>query len=499
MNNRPRVLVAALFHETHTFLDGVTTWSDFHVLTGQQMLDVAGDSSPLGGTLEAARQLNWDVCPAVSASASPSAIVSDQVYELYRQRLLLALEMHRQQGPLDAIFLVLHGAMTCQSIDDVEGALLETLAQQFDKDRPPVFGVYDLHANFTQRMATQADCLVAYRQNPHADARESAVRAVHLLDRCLKTGLRPHMLMAQPGIVWPPTGTGTATDPMKSLLETARQLQQEHPDFQEISINAGFSFADTPETGVSFVVSTTGDDATAQSALDRLTRQAIQLAPAGNVAERPVNDVLAEISHKTTGLTVVVEPSDNIGGGAPGDCTGLLRAFIRNGFTNTAVCLNDPQAVAKLQVHAPGDQVTLSLGGKGSRLDPGPLELNVQLVSLNNGLFELVDKQSHLASMVGDYFDMGNCAVVRYEGITILLTSNKTPPMDLGQWRHVGQDPSKFSFVGVKAAVAHRKAWDTISTRNVWVSTPGPCSSDLSQLPYQKLRRPVYPLDPLDR
>ena len=495
MNGRPRIFVAALFHETHTFLDGVTSWNDFHVLMGQQMLEVTGDSSPLGGALEEIDRLGWCVCPALAASASPGAIVSDDVYERYMQRLLLALEMHRQQGPLHAIFLVLHGAMVCQSIDDVEGELLSRLTEYAGVNRPPMFGVYDLHANFTEKMAQHADCLVAYRQNPHADARESAIRAVHLLDRCLKTGQRPHMVMAQPSILWPPTGTGTASDPMLSLLQTARQLQHDQPEFWEVNINAGFSFADTPDTGVSFVIAGTGQPSLAQAALDCLTRQALQLAAVGSIVDPPVDEVLAGLPRDLAGLTVVVEPADNIGGGGQGDCTGLLRAFIRHAFTNTAICLNDPQAVMQLQSDALGGLVTLSLGGKGSRLDPGPLVLQVKLLYRGDGLFELVDKQSHLASMVGDYFDMGPCAVVQYEGITILLTSNKTPPMDLGQWRHVGQEPSKFSFVGVKAAVAHQKAWDTISIANVRVSTPGPCSGNLADLPYRKLRRPIFPLD----
>ena len=190
--------------------------------------------------------------------------------------------------------------------------------------------------------------------------------------------------------------------------------------------------------------------------------------------------------------------SDNIGGGAPGDCTGLLRAFIRHGFTNTAVCICDPDSIGRLQGRSPGEQIELAIGGRGSRLDPGPVDLTVTFVRTCDGHFELRDRQSHLASMVGDRFNMGDCAIVEYRGITILLTSVKTPPMDLGQWLHVGLDPAQFSFVAVKAAVAHRRAWDPISKGNVWVSTPGPCSSDLSHLPYRKLRRPVFPLDAFD-
>ena len=144
------------------------------------------------------------------------------------------------------------------------------------------------------------------------------------------------------------------------------------------------------------------------------------------------------------------------------------------------------------RAHAPS---TLSIGGKGSRLDVGPLSLEVGLLWTSDGKFELEDKQSHLASMAGDRFDMGPCAVVRHAGLTILLTSRKAPPFDLGQWRSQGIDPEKLSVIVVKAAVAHRRAYDPIAARMIWVDTPGPCSSNLHSLPYRHIRRPIFPLD----
>jgi microcystin degradation protein MlrC len=47
----------------------------------------------------------------------------------------------------------------------------------------------------------------------------------------------------------------------------------------------------------------------------------------------------------------------------------------------------------------------------------------------------------------------------------------------------------------VKAAVAHRRAYDKIAARMLWVDTPGPCSSNVRTLPYRHLTRPIYPLD----
>ena len=97
--------------------------------------------------------------------------------------------------------------------------------------------------------------------------------------------------------------------------------------------------------------------------------------------------------------------------------------------------------------------------------------------------------------MQGIHVDMGPCAVVRVDGVTILLTSRKTPPFDLGQWRSQGIEPSSLAIIGVKAAVAHRQAYDPITAASYRVRTPGPCASDLRTLPYRRVRRPIFPLD----
>jgi microcystin degradation protein MlrC len=65
--------------------------------------------------------------------------------------------------------------------------------------------------------------------------------------------------------------------------------------------------------------------------------------------------------------------------------------------------------------------------------------------------------------MQGINVDMGPCAVVRVEGVIILLTSRKTPSFDLGQLRSQGIEPTSLSVIGVKAAVAHRRAYDPIA------------------------------------
>ncbi len=496
MSKERRVLFAGLFHETHSFLETRTSLGDFSVLRGQEMLSCLGDASPLGGALQAAQDLGWKILPTIDFRASPGGVVDDQVVETFWREFATRAQPYLASG-VDGIFLVLHGAMVSQSMTDVEGEVLDRIRRLAGAGNVPIFGVFDLHANFTARMAACTNCLVAYRENPHTDARQAAQDAVALLERSFSTRKTPKLFWQHVPLLWPPTGTGTATEPMASLEKQAREIEANNADIWAVNVLGGFAFADTQETGVSFAIATTGSEAEARGYLQQLSQLAWQERARGNITEDPIDAVMEKLLPLPTGLTVLVEPSDNIGGGAPGDGTGILRALVKYKVDNAAVAINDPEAVERLQLLSIGASTTLSVGGKGSRLDAGPISLDIELISRSDGRFPLEDRQSHLASMVGDLVEMGPCAVVRHEGISILLTSRKTPPFDLGQWRSQGIEPTRLSVIGVKAAVAHRRAYDPIAQRMFWVDTPGPCSSNLKILPYRRVQRPIYPLDEL--
>lgn len=490
----PRILLAGLFHETHTFLEGRTTLADFAVCRGAELLGKAGDGSPVAGFLEVAQAAGWEVVPALDMRATPSAMVADAVLEGFWTEFAAVAQREVGTG-LDAVFLVLHGAMAATGEPDVEGEVLARLRGRPGFEHLPVFVVLDLHANVTARMARHANALVAYRENPHTDAHATAVRAANLLRRTLETGVVPRTSWRRAPVIWAPPGTGTAQEPMRSLEMQARALERTDPAVWDVSVTPGFSFADTPETGLSFSIVTTAPEAEAQALLATLCREAWLRRAEGEITYPAVETVLAKILPVTRGPVLLVEPSDNIGGGAPGDGTGVLRGLLQVDVPSAGVIINDPAAAAAAGQAGAGARLTLKIGGRGSALDEGPVTLAVEVISLSDGRFELEDIHSHLASMSGRSIDMGPCAVVRHRGITILLTSRKTPPFDLGQWRSQGIEPRELAIIGVKAAVAHRRAYDPIAVESYFVDTPGPCSSNVRAFRFHHLRRPVWPLD----
>lgn len=490
-----RVLLAGLYHETHTFLDGLTSLPDCLVRTGEEMLQPSDDASPLAGVAEAASAYGWDLLPAVDVRAIPGPTISDDVVQRFWQGLCAAA------GPegltrFDGVFLVLHGAMVSESYCDVEGEVLSRIARLPGASGTRVCGVLDLHANFTRAMADHSDGLIAYRENPHTDAKDAARRGCEMLDRLMASHARTVTVWEHPPLMWPPTGTATADEPLRSLEALAREIECESPGIAAVNVLAGFAFADISDAGVSFTAVTRGDPDAAKARLQEMANLAWRDRDTGVRLDLPPDRVMEMIKHHSGGPLVVAEPSDNIGAGAPGDGTGLLRELVTNDIQDAVVAINDPGGVEMAAAKAIGDTFTLAVGGKGSSLDEGPLVLRVKLASTSDGRFSLEDPKSHLASLYGSQIEMGQCAVVHYKGITILLTSRKTPPFDLGQHHSQGIYPERMRVVGVKAAVAHRRAYDPIAGAHCSVDTPGPCASDVRKLPYRRVRRPVYPLDP---
>jgi microcystin degradation protein MlrC len=489
------VFLAGLFHETNTFLPGRMAVAEWQVARGAAMLACKGDGSPLGAAIEEGGRFGWEILPAIDVRAVPGASGEAAVLDIFFDGIEAASASLAR--PPDAIFLVLHGAMVVDGLPDVEGHVLARMRRHPLLAGAPIFGVLDLHANYTSAMAGHSNALLGYQENPHTDAAETAVRAARLLQASLDGDFILRTRFVGTGIVWPPPGTGTTSPPMKDLEAVARG--REIDGIHQINVFAGFAHADTPDTGLSFSI-IYDPQKVSESRLDDVAEALTRTAETGRQLGIPddwnldaaIDDALA----KGAFPVCLVEPADNIGGGAPGDGTTILRALLVRGITNSGVILNDPESVAALGDVKPGDFCRVRVGGKALPGDPGPVSLDARLLRRSDGAFLLEDRHSHMASMCGVNIEMGPCAVIESKGITILLTSRRTAPMDLGQWRSQGVEPSSLRLIGVKAAVAHRRAYDPITKGSYWVRTPGPCSSDLRSLPYRLIRRPVFPLDP---
>jgi microcystin degradation protein MlrC len=279
-------VLAGIFHETHSFLDRPTTLAEFECEVGDEMLVHRGDASPLAGALEVADRCGWQLLPAADLRATPSGLCDDGVLETFWQHLRRCIAANTQQQPVDGIYLVLHGAMCSKSYPDTEEEIVSRLRSLVGDD-VPICGVLDMHGNISERTVCDTDGLVAYRCNPHTDAKAAAAQGAELLDRIVRTRRRPRSVHRHIPVVWPPTGVGTADDPLSTLEGMARTLEQRYPEtMAHCSVMGGFAYADCPATGVSFHFTTFGGDAevaAAEAALEQMCGWAMAHRQLGNV------------------------------------------------------------------------------------------------------------------------------------------------------------------------------------------------------------------------
>jgi microcystin degradation protein MlrC len=490
-----RVLLAGLFHRTNAFVGGRTDLEDFDIRRGKQILG-ANNSSPVAGVLEVAAFCDWELVPVVDLRGMPGPTVADAVVDLFWAEFRAVADSEATEG-IDGVFLVLHGAMVSESLTDVEGEILRRIRGIEHLSDAPICGVFDLHANFTEAMARQSDGLIAYRENPRTDAKQAATDAAILLDGLMQTQDRPATVWDHPPIMWPPGGTATNSEPMLALEQRAREIEVELPDILAVNVCSGFPFADVPEAGVSFSAVTLGDLEMARAAVRELNVLASSKREVGTRPGMPLEEAMLRLEEHHEGPVLLVEPSDNVGAGAQGENTHILRAFVEHEIGGAGVVINDAEAVRFLWDVRPGQRREVVIGGKSGEIGSEPLVLEVEVMFRSDGRFVPEGGASHLAYVLGDRVDMGPCAVVRAGDVTVLLTSRRTPPFDLGQWRSQNVDPENLFAIGVKAATEHRPAYDSIAKASYTVDLPGPCAEDLQRLPFSRVSRPIYPLDEL--
>jgi microcystin degradation protein MlrC len=492
-----RVLTGRFMHETNTFSivkTDLALWRrrDFH--TENEIPAVfRGTRSALGATFEAADKYGWTLVHPVSANANPSGIVTDEAFEAIGGMILAAAE---RQGPLDGVLFHLHGAMVAESHEDGEGELLARLRRVLGPD-VPIIVTLDLHANVTQKMADTASALIAFRTYPHIDMYERAWQGAELLQRAMQGEIRPRTVIARRpmlhGLDWGRTQAG----PMAELIARGDTIEQSG-EALAVSICAGFALADIRDVGPSVTVTydaLRGAAATSQTTAETFMDHAWAERDYNSVRMVSVAAAVARVREGKRGdkPLVVADFTDNPGGGGYGDATAFLKGLVEaqvEGVAFHAIC--DPEAVAAGMSAGLGT-ATLTLGGKiDPKMGGGPLTLSGEITCLTNGKFTAYGPMGG-----GVERNYGPSLVFRVGGIDIIVISNNGQATDLGQFTSLGIDPTRYPTVAVKSMQHFRAAFEPIAREVILVDTGALCSASYPPELYKKVRRPVWPLDPI--
>ena len=487
-----RIAVGGFMHESHSFAPMPTSYEDFlrpggfPPLAGGHALFAAvrGTSVPIAGAIEAGQQAGVDLVPLAWCFANPAGPVQDEAFERIAARICAPLSLALDEGPLDGVYLDLHGAAVVVSFPDAEGELLRRV-------RAIVGGVpitisLDPHANLTARMVELADAVVPFRTYPHVDMRAAGARAMHLLIARIKRG-RPWARAFRQLDFWIPLPSQcTMIGPMQAAM-VEREALAERLDVVELAFCFGFPYADFPDCGVA-MAAYSDDEAVAQGAVtmlhDWLAAHEADFRLDIVAAEEAVADAI-QIAATATRPVVIADTQDNPGGGGHGDTTGLLAELLRQNATGAVLALiNDAESAAALHAAGEGAEVALSLGGKS---DGAPLAVTAKVLRLTDGRFTNTGPMGR-----GNPSDLGPCALIEVApGLRVIVVSRKTQAYDQALFRHFGIEPSECQILALKSSVHFRADFQPISEKVIVAAAPGPVAGDPAVFEFFNVRAGV--------
>lgn len=445
---------------------------------GQQILQRARDVNlPVAGAIAEGRANSWDLMPLVWAGAVPSAPVTAECFQAVTDEIIGGL---RSAGPVDGVFLDLHGAMVAEGYPDGEGELLARVRAAVGA-KIPVVAALDLHGNVSRRMVDCADRLVGFRTYPHVDMAETGRRAAMELGRLLAGG-RNAKAFRQLDFLIPIAWQSTMEEPAASLY---RLVAEAEADDVSLSFFMGFPAADFADCRPSIAAYADSQSA-AEAWADRLLEAANGAEAAFRGIAHSAREGVAEaqrLAATARGPVILADTQDNPGAGGNSDTTGMLRALIEADVQNAAMGLIvDPQSAAAAHAAGEGATVRLSLGGRSGITGDSPFDGTFIVEKVSDG-------QCHATGPYygGAHLNLGPCACLRSGGVRIALASEKAQMADREMFRFLGIEPESQHVLVVKSSVHFRADFAPISHRILTCTAPGPMPLNPADLPFRHL------------
>jgi microcystin degradation protein MlrC len=481
------IAVGGFQHETNTFAPSKANYAAFAegggwppMVAGEQIAArLSGANIPAAGAIGALHALGHRTAGLVWAAASPSAHVTRDAYERIVSDMLARLAA---LGPVDGVYLDLHGAMVAEHLDDGEGELLARMRKVVGP-RVPIVASLDLHANVSRAMFALADGLVAYRTYPHVDMAATGDRAAALLDRMLSDGSAPSKSFRVLDFLTGLPSQCTMIEPAKGLYRMLERLEREH--HCTLSFTPGFPMADFPECGMA--VTGYGVDAARAQIATAALALAIDDAEGEFSMELfdPDPAVVRAMQRGAPGAPVVLaDTQDNPGAGGNGDTTGLLAALLARRAPGSVLgLLIDPASAAKAQTIGVGRKAPFALGEISGVPGHVPYEGEFNVVQLGDGRFTCTGPM-----FLGFRMELGPMAVLEKDGVRVVLASKKCQAADQEMFRHVGIEPRQERILALKSSVHFRADFEPIAREVLVVVAPGPAKADPTMFSWSRLR-----------
>ncbi len=492
-----RFVTAIVKHETNTFSPVPTPLTAFGRYGAQSgpaygaaaVAAYQGTATPAGAFIDLIQKEGAELVFPIAADATPGGCPEDSLIEHAAERILADVK----KG-CDALFLDLHGGMATPGFDDPEGELLARIR----KAAPglPIAVTFDFHTNLSQKTIDNATVITGYRTYPHIDQYEAGERAGRTLLRALAGEVEPRILWHSLPILSHLNCQTPSRQPMKDIMDRAIAAEA-NGTVLNASVLGCFPLADIPYVGMHgiVVIDAKTDKGEGGRLLHELMSMAWERRAQFVFHVEPIETSIARAKSLANGPILLADHGDVAGSGGSTDVMAVLEECVRQGLDGMCVGpIWDPFAVDRMIEAGVGAHVDLEVGGRTDAPAIGfrgkPLRLAGTVRRITDGRFTVTGPMS-----TGTGIALGRCAVLDIGTAEILVSSERHEPYDTGCFTHAGIDPASKRFILIKSRQHFRAAFEPIIQHVVMVSGPGITTSDYSQYPWHRVRRPIYPLD----
>ncbi len=477
-----RIAIAGFLQESVTFIDELTTLAQCKAveIAAPGLVDtLRGSNTGLGGIIDVCERESAAIVPFFSVNGGAAGPISDEVYDHYVDRLIEGLE---QAGRLDGVLLDLHGAMVTPTRLDADRETLERVRAVVGPD-VPVMVALDYHANLDADTIAQASAVFGYHFSPHTDMGLTGRRAAECLFRTLRGEIDPVTVLIKPGVMVPSIFSATGLEPLKSIVLESIHQAENSDRYLDISIFAGFSYADVPNCGFSVVVVIDRDEAGALAIAEDFSARILESREA--LSHRELIYSLKDGIGKARELVasghrpvVLLEHADRMH-----DSTYVLRAVLDQELPKVAVpYLWDPAAVAEAMKAGVGAEVTLQVGSHSSERAGGPVTLSGKVVQAGRVTYRATGPY-----FTGRVVELGNTVVIDTGKAMVSLTSLPSTAVDDDCLTQFGRSLDDFDYVVLRSKTHFRAYFEPVSADILIVDTPDWGPADLTLLPYRRV------------
>lgn len=502
-----RVGVALFYHETNTFALEQNTEPDAELRLGAEMIDAAHPKSYLGGFLEGIERDDVQIVPTAGVRFIHGGLVSAEMFEHYRDLIVARL---REAAPLDGVFFALHGAMAAgDPYTDAEGNLLHAVREALGEGVPFV-ATYDFHGIMTDAECAQLAAAFPNDTNPHIDNYERGLEAGQCMLQILDGEIQPVTRVVHIPIIGPNIGQSTWSHDLDEeerlplyQLNLVREAMEEAPGVINLTIMGGYGYADTPESRMSVIATTDGDQELAERMAGELAervwqkrRDILRVRPIYPIDE----GVQMAIDSDEDQPVVLVDLGDDPGSATPSDSPAVLESLIRLGASDAVVTIRDPQVVEAAMRAGIGAELTVDAGATIDQRFYSPLRITGYVKTLDDGKY-MICGPTHggwgrdVHRDAWREADAGPRAVIRLANKIDVIFTRDTTRNDRDFMKSAGILFEEKKIIVVKSNQAHRASLRPVVSKIIELATPGASTVDYESLPFRHLQRPLWPID----